>query len=71
MMRLALALLAQEKYDKGISTPGPEGKTPLEWAVANNLSEVVVELLKQGANVQRNEKEVVDIKPEDFQVYRS
>jgi len=56
-------------YNKDINTPGPDGKMPLEWAVRNNLSEVVVELLKKGANIQKNEKEVIEIKQEDFQAY--
>jgi len=62
-------LTNHRNYIKSINTPGPDGKMPLEWAVRNNLSEVVVELLKKGANIQKNEKEVIEIKQEDFQAY--
>jgi len=64
----ALELMAQEKY-KDINTPGPDGKMPLEWAVMNNLSAVVVELLKHGVSIQNNENELIEIKQEDFQAY--
>jgi len=66
----ALELLTRKKYLKDINTKqGYNGMMPLEWAVRNNLSAVVVELLKQGANIQKNEKEVIEIKQEDFQAY--
>jgi len=42
---------------------------PLEWAVRNNLSAVVVELMKQGANIQKNAKEVIEITQNDFRAY--
>jgi len=63
----ALYLLAQEKYD--INKPGEDGKTPLEWAVKNNLSGVVLKLQMQGARLVKNNKKVLEIKPNDLQAY--
>ena len=42
---------------------------PLEWAVVNNLSEVVVDLLKQGASMYKNNNEVIAINAKDFSTY--
>ena len=65
-------ILGTDVYDK---------KMPLEWAVSNNLADVVVELLKQGASMETvdrkqetkyeetNKKKVIEINSEDLGAY--
>ena len=93
----ALEVLAQKKEEMGLhsfisprshltrdvilGTDVYDKKMPLEWAVSNNLADVVVELLKQGASMETgdrrqetkheetNKKKVIEINSEDLGAY--